>query len=103
MNNNKTFKLKWLIEFSWLHYNEDQKRMYCILCMRHKKKKKFAMERATNISRKSAIREHTNTDDHNDAEKLESLRIQMESLQKELASSNANMNHIIGIMRAVYF
>ncbi|CAG8634969.1 5181_t:CDS:2 [Funneliformis caledonium] len=40
---------------------------------------------------------------YNDAEKLESSRIQMESLQKEFTSSNANMNHIVDIMRAVYF
>src|ERR1044072_9723736 len=96
MNNNKTFKLKWLTEFSWLHYNEDQKRMYCTLCMQHKKKNKFATEGATNVSKKSAIREYTNTEDHNDAEKLESARIQMESLQKQFVSSNANTNHIIG-------
>ncbi|CAB4432331.1 unnamed protein product [Rhizophagus irregularis] len=101
--NSKTFKLKWLTEFSWLHYDENKKKMYCTLCMRHKKKNKFATEGATNISKKSAIREHTNTEDHNDAEKLESARIQMESLQKEFVSSNANTNHIIGIMRAVYF
>ncbi|KAF0556089.1 zinc finger protein [Gigaspora margarita] len=102
-NNNKTFKLKWLTEFSWLHYNEDQKKMYCTLCMRHKKKNKFATEGATNISRKSAIREHTNTKDHNDAEKLEISRIQMESLQKEFTSSDVNTKHIIGVMHAVYF
>ncbi|CAG8699862.1 7150_t:CDS:2, partial [Racocetra fulgida] len=58
---------------------------------------------ATNISRKSAIREHINTEDHNNAEKLESSRIHMESLQKEFISSNANTNHIICVMRTVYF
>ncbi|CAG8695454.1 22249_t:CDS:2, partial [Gigaspora rosea] len=83
-NNNKIFKLKWLTEFSWLHYNEDQKK-------------------STNISRKSANREHTNTEDHNDAKKLEISRIQMESLQKEFASSDINTKHIIGVMRAIYF
>src|SRR6266540_3110928 len=77
--------------------------MYCVLCIQHKKKNKFAAEGATNTSKKSAIREHTNTEDHNDAEKLEKARIQMESLQKQLFSSNANTNHIIGIMRAIYF
>jgi hypothetical protein len=101
-SNNKIFKLKWLNEFSWLRYDKINKRMYCTLCMQYKKKK-FATEGATNISRKLAIREHINTEDHNDAEKLESSRIQMESLQKEFTSSNANMNHIVGIMRAVYF
>ncbi|PKY52813.1 hypothetical protein RhiirA4_470676 [Rhizophagus irregularis] len=45
--NSKTFKLKWLTEFSWLHYDENKKKMY-------------------------SIREHANTEDHNDAEKLES-------------------------------
>ena len=29
----KTFKSKWLVEFSWLHYDEINKRMYCTLCM----------------------------------------------------------------------
>jgi hypothetical protein len=103
IDNSKTFKFKWLTEFSWLHYDENKKRMFCTLCIRHKKKNKFATEGATNISKKSAIKEHTNTEDHNDAEKLEKARIQMESLQKELFSSNASVNHIIGVMRAVYF
>ncbi|GBB87188.1 hypothetical protein RclHR1_13620004 [Rhizophagus clarus] len=99
----KTFKSKWLAEFSWLRYDEINKRMYCTLCIRHKKKNKFATEGATNISRKSAIKEHTNTKDHKDAEKLEKARIQMKLLQKVHFSSDANTNHIIGIMRAVYF
>jgi hypothetical protein len=73
----KTFKSKWLAEFSWLCYDEINKRMYCTLCMRHKKKNKFATEGATNISGKSAIKEHINTEDHKDAEKLEKARIQM--------------------------
>src|SRR6266540_5247420 len=77
--------------------------MYCVLCIQHKKKNKFAAEGATNTSKKSAIREHTNTEDHNDVEKLKKARIQMESLQKQLFSSNVNTNHIIGIMQAVYF
>jgi hypothetical protein len=71
--------------------------------MRHKKKNKFATEGATNISKKSAIKEHTNTEDHNNAEKLEKARVQMESLQKQSFSSDAHTSHIIGIMRAVYF
>ncbi|CAG8665088.1 21653_t:CDS:2 [Gigaspora rosea] len=72
-NNNKTFKLKWLTEFSWLHYNEDQKKI------------------------KSAIREYTNTEDYNDVEKLEISRIQMESLRKEFTFSDINTKHIIAI------
>ena len=80
IDNNKTFKSKWLTEFSWLCYDENKKRMYCTLCMQHKKKNKFATEGAINISKKSAIREHINTEDHNGAEKLEKARIQMESL-----------------------
>ncbi|CAG8841817.1 31846_t:CDS:2, partial [Gigaspora margarita] len=58
---------------------------------------------STNISIKSAIREYTNTEDHNNAEKLEISRIQIESLQKKFASSNVNIKHIIGVMRAIYF
>ncbi len=77
--------------------------MYCVLYIQYKKKNKFVAEGAINTSKKSAIREHTNTEDHNDAEKLEKARIQMESLQKQLFFSNANTNHIIGIMRTVYF
>jgi hypothetical protein len=39
INDSKTFKLKWLAEFSWLRYDENQqKKMHCTLCMRHKKK-----------------------------------------------------------------
>jgi hypothetical protein len=45
--------------------------------VQHKKKNKFATEGATNISKKSAIKKHTNTENHNDAEKLEKARIQM--------------------------
>ncbi|GBB84419.1 hypothetical protein RclHR1_01100011 [Rhizophagus clarus] len=71
--------------------------------MQHKKKNKFVTEGITNISRKSAIKEYTNTKDHKDAEKLEKARIQMKLLQKEYFSSGANTNHIIGIMQAVYF
>ncbi|CAG8854164.1 6727_t:CDS:1, partial [Gigaspora margarita] len=59
--------------------------------------------RATNISIKSAIREHTNTENHNDTEKLEISRIQIESLQKEFTFSNINIKHIIGVMHAIYF
>ncbi|CAG8631940.1 18604_t:CDS:1, partial [Dentiscutata erythropus] len=58
---------------------------------------------ATNILKKSAIKEHTNTEDHNNAKKLEILRMQMELLQKEFVSSDINTKHIIGIIRAVYF
>jgi Domain of unknown function (DUF4371) len=102
-NDSKSFKYKWLMEFSWLQYDKNKKKMYCTLCMKHKKKNKFATEGATNISKKSAIKEHANTEDHSSAEKLEKAKIQMESLQKQLFSSNANTNHIIGVMRAVYF
>src|SRR5437016_3614683 len=103
INNSKTLKLQWLTEFSWLQYDENKKRMHCTLCMRHRMKNKFATEGATNISKKSAIKEHTNTEDHKNAEQLEKARVQMASLQKQSFSSNAHTNHIIGIMRAVYF
>ncbi|RGB32702.1 hypothetical protein C1646_669939 [Rhizophagus diaphanus] len=42
--NDKTFKFKWLAEFSWLYYDEIKKKMYCTLCMCYKKKNKFATE-----------------------------------------------------------
>ncbi|CAB4430213.1 unnamed protein product [Rhizophagus irregularis] len=103
INNSKTFKHKWLAEFLWLNYDENKKRMYCILCIQHKMKNKFATEGATNISKKSAIKEHANTKDHNNAEKLEKARIQMETLQQQTFSSDAYTNHIIGVMRVVYF
>ena len=80
INNSKTLKLQWLTEFSWLQYDENKKRMHCTLCMRHRMKNKFATEGATNISKKSAIKEHTNTEDHKNAEQLEKARVQMESL-----------------------
>ncbi len=56
--------------------------MYCILYIQHKKKNKFAAEEATNISKKLAIREHINTENYNNTEKLEKARIQMKLLQK---------------------
>ncbi len=102
INNNKPFNFKWLSEFSWLRYDENKKRMYCVLYIQYKKNK-FAANRVTNISKKLAIRKHTNTKNYNDVEKLEKARIQIESLQKQFFSSNANTNHIIDIMRAVYF
>ncbi|GBB94991.1 hypothetical protein RclHR1_02460011 [Rhizophagus clarus] len=77
--------------------------MYCTLCMQYKKKNKFAIEGATNILRKSAIKKYTNTEDHKDAEKLEKARIQIELLQKVHFSSDANTNHIIGIIQVIYF
>ena len=49
--------------------------MYYVLYIQHKKKNKFAAEGVTNTSKKLAIRKHTNTEDHNDAEKLEKARI----------------------------
>ncbi|CAI2197766.1 3261_t:CDS:2, partial [Funneliformis geosporum] len=52
----------------------------------------------TNISKKSAIRKHVNTKDHNDAKKLEKARIQMESLQNQIFSSNVNENHNTGFL-----
>ncbi|CAI2198897.1 4996_t:CDS:2, partial [Funneliformis geosporum] len=97
----KTFKIKWLSEFSWLHY--DDKKMFCIICVKHKMKNKFVTEGATNISKKSAVKEHVKCKDHIEAEKLETTRIQMESLQNQIFSSDANARHIIIIMRAVYF
>ena len=33
LNNNKPFNFKWLSEFSWLRYDENKKRMYCVLCI----------------------------------------------------------------------
>ena len=66
-------------------------------------KNKFITEKATNISKKLAIREYTNTEDHNNMEKLEKVRVQIEFLQKQSFSSDIHINHIIGIMWAVYF
>ncbi|CAI2173091.1 5491_t:CDS:2 [Funneliformis geosporum] len=66
-------------------------------------KNKFVTEGATNISKKSAVKEHVKCKDHIEAEKLETTRIQMESLQNQIFSSDANARHIIIIMRAVYF
>ncbi|CAI2192340.1 13756_t:CDS:2, partial [Funneliformis geosporum] len=82
-NIDKTFKIKWLSEFSWLRY--DDKKMFCTICVKHKIKNKFA------------------TEDHIEAEKLETAHIQMESLQNQIFSSDANARHIIIIMRVVYF
>src|ERR1044072_8924397 len=77
-NINKTFKVKWLSEFSWLRYDDNNKKMFCTICMKHKMKNKFATEGAANISKKSAVKEHVKCKDHSEAEKLEAARIQME-------------------------
>jgi Domain of unknown function (DUF4371)/hAT family C-terminal dimerisation region len=102
-NFNKTFKIKWLSEFLWLRYDSDNKKMFCTLCIKHKMKNKFATEGAANISKKSAVKEHAKCKDHTDAEKLETARIQMESLQNQIFLSDANVRHIIVVMRVVYF
>ena len=102
-NYDKTFKIKWLSEFSWLRYDDDNKKIFCVICTRHKMKNKFATEGAANISKKSAVKEHAKCKDHNEAEKLEIARIQTESMQNQIFSSDANVKHIIVIMRAVYF
>ncbi|RIA91906.1 hypothetical protein C1645_821361 [Glomus cerebriforme] len=102
-NYNKTFKIKWLSEFSWLRYDNDSKKMFCTICIKHKMKNKFATEGVANISKKSAVKEHVKSKDHNEAEKLETARIQMESLQNQLFLSDANVRYIIVVMRAVYF
>jgi hypothetical protein len=101
--NNKTFKIKWLSEFSWLCYDNDNKKMFCTICIKHKMKNKFATEGAANISKKSAVKEHVKCKDHSEAEKLEAARIQMESLQNQILLSDANSRHVIIVMRIVYF
>jgi hypothetical protein len=102
-NSNKTFKIKWLSEFSWLRYDNDNKKIFCTICIKHKMKNRFATEGATNISKKSAVKEHVKCKDHSEAEKLEIARIQMESLQNQIFLSDANVKHIIVVIRAVYF
>jgi hypothetical protein len=68
------------------------------------KENKFATEEVTNISKKSAIKEYINTENHKNTEKLEKAKIQMELLQKEHFFSDTNINYIIGIiMQAIYF
>src|SRR2546421_12568178 len=77
--------------------------MFCMICIKHKMKNKFATEGAANISKKSAVKEHVKYKDHSDAEKLEAAHIQMETLQNQIFLSDANVRHIIVVMRAVYF
>ncbi|GBC07915.1 hypothetical protein RclHR1_07790007 [Rhizophagus clarus] len=100
-NFNKTFKIKWLSEFPWLHYDSDNKKMFCTLCMKHKMKNKFAAEGAANISKKSAVKEHAKCKDHTDAEKLETAHIQMKSLQNQIFLSDTNVSLIIVVMQVV--
>ncbi|PKB94366.1 hypothetical protein RhiirA5_438965 [Rhizophagus irregularis] len=75
--------------------------MFCTLCIKHKMKNKFATEGTANISKKSAVKEHVKCKDHTDAEKLETARIQIESLQNQIFLSDANVRHIIAVMRVV--
>jgi len=93
-NSNKTFKIKWLSEFSWLRYDENNKKMFCTICTKHKMKNKFATGGAANISKKSAVKKHVKCKDHTEAEKLETARIQIKFLQNQIFSSNANIRHI---------
>ncbi|PKY55395.1 hypothetical protein RhiirA4_474808 [Rhizophagus irregularis] len=72
--------------------------MFCTLCIKHKMKNKFATEGAANISKKSVVKEHVKCKDHTDAEKLETARIQMESLQNQIFLSDANVRHIIAVI-----
>jgi hypothetical protein len=72
--------------------------MFCTICIKYNMKNKFVMEGAANISKKSAVKEHAKCKDHNEAEKLEIACIQMESLQNQIFSSDANVKHIIVVM-----
>jgi len=102
-NFNKTFKVKWLSKFSWLRYNDNNKKMFYTICIKHKIKNKFVIEGVANISKKSAVKEHVKCKDHSEAEKLETARIQIESLQNQIFLSDVNVKYIIVVMQAVYF
>jgi hypothetical protein len=39
-----SFKQKWLSEYKWLHYDHIHKRMFCTICIQHKRKNQFAQE-----------------------------------------------------------
>ncbi|CAI2195806.1 4753_t:CDS:2 [Funneliformis geosporum] len=77
-NVDKTFKIKWLSKLSWLHY--DNKKMFCTICVKHKMKNKFATEGVTNISKKSAVKEHVKCKDHIEAKKLETAHLPLRLL-----------------------
>ncbi|CAJ0871218.1 10681_t:CDS:10 [Entrophospora sp. SA101] len=59
-SDNKQFQYSWLTEFQWLRYNTDNKIMYCIYCRNHNiKTTAFGKNGSKNISKKSAIVEHS--------------------------------------------
>ncbi|XP_055346925.1 uncharacterized protein LOC129594309 [Paramacrobiotus metropolitanus] len=63
----RPFQLKWLLEFEWLRFDPDKKRMYCNWCAECNKKNAFGKADGTNNFRKSNCEEHSRSRDHKDA------------------------------------
>ncbi len=61
-----------------------------MICIKHKMKNKFETEGAANISKKSVVKEYVKYKDYSEAEKLETVCIQMNFLQNQIFSFNAN-------------
>lgn len=59
----REFKQKWLLEFRWLEYNEEEKKMYCKWCKDDIECKNSFTKGCENFQ-KSSLKEHIIIDDH---------------------------------------
>jgi hypothetical protein len=98
----KKFQYAWLIEFRWLRYDNDNKVMYCIYCRNHNiKTTAFGKSGSKNISKKSAIIEHSKCSSHKQALQLEASKTQMEVILSE--SFDQSAKYVIGLMKIVFY
>ncbi|CAJ0844075.1 7283_t:CDS:2, partial [Entrophospora sp. SA101] len=101
-SDNKQFQYSWLTEFQWLRYNTDNKIMYCIYCRNHNiKTTAFGKNGSKNISKKSAIVEHSKCSSHKQALQLEASKTQMEVILDK--SFDQSAKYIVGLMKIAFY
>jgi hypothetical protein len=65
----KRFQNSWLSEFSWLRFDKDNGKMFCLTCETYEKNTKKCLKSAftigTNNFQRSALVRHQKCDDHN--------------------------------------
>ncbi|CAG8829959.1 22687_t:CDS:2, partial [Cetraspora pellucida] len=95
-----SFKNSWLNEFRWLQYDKTSQRMFCKYCKRYNKSNVFGTTGSVNFGRKSSVKEHAFSDQHQDAIRLESAEKIIEKESEQLIEKNKD--HIIGVSKIVY-
>ena len=59
----RRFRGEWKKEFPWLRYDEEKKKMFCIICEKAKRKNPFASSGCTNFQH-STLTKHAVNNDH---------------------------------------